>query len=136
MNGSLLFGIITIIIAFIVAVVSWRKIKSIKKYYETFVNEFIYTADFNGLNRIETIANKYKDFNKENAKETSKLRLQIVCDILDKVQFCRTMRTTALASTELKEVEKLKEQIDNKAAEVQEVAPEQPKSKKSKKEGK
>lgn len=133
MNGSLLFGIITIIFAFIVAIVSWKKIKKTKKYYETFVNEFIYTADFNGLNRIETIANKYKDFNKENAKETSKLRLEIVCDILDKVQFCRAMRTTALASMPLSETEKLKEQIDKKVEEPKEEP--KPKKNKSKKEG-
>lgn len=132
MNGSLVFGFIAILFAFIVAIISWRKIKSTKKYYETFVNEFIYTADFNGLNRIETIANKYKEFNKENSKETSKLKLKIICDILDKVEFCRTMRTTALASQEIKEVDKLKEQIEQKAAEVEKA--EKPKKNKTKKE--
>lgn len=127
MQGPLMFGMLSLFITFIVCLACHFKLKKQKKYYETYINELIYSSDFSGLKRIETIANIYKDFNKENKKETSKLKLAICCDILDKVEFCKAMRTTTLAS--VPEVAKKVENMEAVSVENKEI-----KQKKSKKE--
>lgn len=128
MSGELVFGFISIFLAFVIAIISWRKMKKLKKYYDTLTNELIYSADFNGLKRIETIANNYKEFNKENKKECSKLQLQICCNILDKVNFVKSMRTTSLAS-----IQQEAQTIENQQV-VEEIQSETKKAKKTKKE--